>query len=352
VGICQQRIAPAHAARQRQLTRAAYVEFDLEAMLSAIVRRLFLAVAHLPSEPRRGSPSIPPVGGTEEGVLAGTLVERGGEQGARALDALRDGVQDAITALGRGFLAQPPIAISRLNSNRRTDRAGLLSPVVRLVYRLIFLFVAKTATCCLSETPRVWENPWGLYTWTFIRPPLRRMAEALRGGRTPISIAACGEYSSCCARLSDLGLPALGAFSFPSAPRRPGQHRIANSAMLEGIRALAFTIEAGCAVGGLQEPRLDRAGSVYESLLELHPILNADAATFDMTTGAATSARRPARTIRTRAGERVNSRARWSRSSRSASETLRVKRQTSNVRRQDGSHLTFDSSRLTFASYV
>ena len=42
----------------------------------------------------------------------------------------------------------------------------------------------------------------------------------------------------------------------------------------------------------------EELGSVYESLLELHPELNADAGTFELASPRATSARPPAATTR------------------------------------------------------
>jgi hypothetical protein len=84
-------------------------------------------------------------------------------QGTRALDTLRDGVQEAIEILGRGFLAHP--------ENRALHvalRDGTLDPqeyyrqLLRLVYRLLFLFVAEDRDALLApgaEPSRVPRRP-------------------------------------------------------------------------------------------------------------------------------------------------------------------------------------------------
>ena len=66
------------------------------------------------------------------------------EQGTRALDALRDGVQEAIAALGRGFLAHRGNSelIEQLNTGALSTQ-DYYRQLLRLVYRLIFLFVAE-----------------------------------------------------------------------------------------------------------------------------------------------------------------------------------------------------------------
>src|SRR5258708_37151138 len=65
------------------------------------------------------------------------------EQGVRALEQLRKGVEQAINALGSGFLAH-----TNNHVLKEKLRAGTLSgqayynQVLRLVYRLLILFVA------------------------------------------------------------------------------------------------------------------------------------------------------------------------------------------------------------------
>ena len=83
----------------------------------------------------------------------------------------------------------------------------------------------------------------------------------------------------------ELGLPALGGFLFSrSAMSALADCELSNAALLDAVRSLAFS----------QDGRVRRAvdyknlgseelGSIYESLLELHPLVNTDAATFELT---------------------------------------------------------------------
>ena len=84
----------------------------------------------------------------------------------------------------------------------------------------------------------------------------------------------------------ELGLPALGSFLWsPDAVRDLAGCQIANHDLLDAIRALAFTIE-----GSVRRPidyknlGSEELGSVYESLLELHPVLSVDAGAFTLET--------------------------------------------------------------------
>ncbi|MCK5804211.1 MAG: N-6 DNA methylase, partial [Lentisphaeria bacterium] len=82
----------------------------------------------------------------------------------------------------------------------------------------------------------------------------------------------------------ELALPALGSFLF-SDEATPDLDAvdIANRDLLEAIRKLACTIE-GNALRPIDYRNLgsEELGSVYESLLEMHPQVNADAATFKL----------------------------------------------------------------------
>ena len=137
------------------LTRAAYVEFDLEAMLSGELYADFCLLWLICHQSRiEGEPA------------SECWLERWSKeataQGARALDALRDGVQEAIGALGRGFLAQPANRElkAKLKSGELTAQ-DYYRQLLRLVYRLIFLFVAEDRDLLLVRDPKGFEKPLG-----------------------------------------------------------------------------------------------------------------------------------------------------------------------------------------------
>src|SRR6266567_4163070 len=119
------------------LTRQAYVEFDLEAMMNGEVYADF-ALLWLFCHQSRVEAERPAECWLEKWSRTAL------EQGTRALDQLRNGVERAITALGGGFLAHP--ANSVLREKLRSGALGqqdYYRQVLRLVYRLIVLFVAE-----------------------------------------------------------------------------------------------------------------------------------------------------------------------------------------------------------------
>ncbi len=257
------------------LTRAAYVEFDLEAMLTGELYADFSLLWLVCHQSR---------------VEAGQFwLERwsqaAAEQGTRALDALRQGVQDAIAALGRGFLRHPANgALKAALRSGELSRDGYYRQLLRLVYRLIFLLVAEDRDLLL--TPDAGPLARARYRDYYSVDRLRSLAEARRGGPHPDLYRT---LRLVCEQLrggnAALGLPALGGFLFSSnATPNLDAAELANSDLLAALRELAFT-EEGRARRPVDYKNLgsEELGSVYESLLELHPHLNTDAGTFELT---------------------------------------------------------------------
>ena len=117
------------------LATSAYVEFDLEAIFDGELFSEFVLLYRLLHVSRFAV--------AEGAAPSACWLERWrGEaitSGARALDQLRVGVQKAITTLGTGFLRHPDNAALR----EHVDVAGLHAALLRLVYRLLFVFVAE-----------------------------------------------------------------------------------------------------------------------------------------------------------------------------------------------------------------
>lgn len=284
------------------LTRAAYLEFDLEMMMSGELYAdfsLLWLVCHQSRVEIQGVGSREAGSRDEDATPHAPLPtpsdcwlekwsQAAAEQGTRALDALRDGVQEAIAALGRGFLAHPANAELRrkLNSGELSTQ-DYYRQLLRLVYRLIFLFVAEDRDLLLlrQSDPQTRQRYTDYYSLT----RLRGLAETRRGGPHPdLYRTQRRMFELLREGYLPLGLPALGSFLFSgkSTPALDGAD-IANSDLLNAIRALAFTIE-----GRVRRPvdyknlGSEELGSVYESLLELHPRLNIAAAGFELATAA------------------------------------------------------------------
>lgn len=129
------------------MTRQVYAEFDLEAMFkgqSFSDFRLLWLVLHASRF------EIPAGGQPHECILEQWHVE-GTSVGTRVLGELSKGVREAIEVLGRGFLARTS------NTSLRDALASGALPgqeyyrqLLRMVYRLVFLFVAESRDLLLD----------------------------------------------------------------------------------------------------------------------------------------------------------------------------------------------------------
>lgn len=266
------------------LTRQAYVEFDLGGMMEGEVYADFVLLWLLCHQSR-----VEPRDGRPEACWLERWARTAREQGTRALDRLREGVQDAIEALGGGFLAH-----HRNGELRDALRSGTLSTqdyyrqVLRLVYRLLFLFVAEDRELLLD--PEADREARERYLRHYSTARLRRLARAQRGSKHPdlyrslrVVMEKLGEDEGCPA----LGLSALGSLLWSGdALPHLADAEIANRDFLSAVRALSLTREEGA-------PRrvdyrnlgAEELGSVYESLLELHPTVDAGAGEFTLSVG-------------------------------------------------------------------
>jgi hypothetical protein len=260
------------------LTRQAYVEFDLEAMMAGEAYPDFVLL-WLILHQSRFEGERPELCQLEKWSQAART------EGVRVLDGLRDGVQKAIEHLGQGFLAHP--SNTELREKLRSgalDKQDYYRQLLRLVYRLLFLFVAEDRD--LLVVPGADPAAQKRYRSHYATTRLRRLATTRAGSRhhdlycglklvmDKLSGGGCPE----------LALPALGSFLFsPAALPDLNPCEISNLHLLESIRSLAVT-QTGQSRRLVDYKNLgaEELGSVYESLLELHPDLNAEAATFEL----------------------------------------------------------------------
>ncbi len=263
------------------LTRQAYVEFDLEAMMEGEVYADFVLLWLLCHQSRVEAER-------PETCWLEQWSRTAQEQGTRALDQLRNGVEKAIIALGSGFLAHP--ANARL---REQLRSGTLTAqdyyrqVLRLVYRLLVLFVAEDRNILFH--PDADPTACKRYTRYYSTARLRRLAEQRVGTRHAdlfhalrLVMEQLGSDDGC----PELGLPALNSFLFSrEAIAALVDCEIANRDLLDAIRSLAFTDDRRLRrIVDYKNLGAEELGSVYESLLELHPVLHIEAATFELQT--------------------------------------------------------------------
>ena len=209
------------------------------------------------------------------------------DRGTRALDDLRTGVEEAISALGRGFLAH-----SKNRALRERLQSGELSPqdyyrqLLRIVYRLLFLFVTEDRGLLLD--PRAEPRARERYALYYSTSRLRRLAERRRGTAHGDLFQAVRLVMEALDNGSPaLALPALGSFLWSrDAVADVAGCDITNRGLLDALRALAFTVD-GDARRPVDYRNLgsEELGSVYESLLDLHAEVNVPAAQFDLVHG-------------------------------------------------------------------
>jgi N-6 DNA Methylase/Eco57I restriction-modification methylase len=260
------------------LTRQAFVEFDLEAMMSGEAYSDFVLLWLLLHQSRFEA-ERPELCQLEKWSQAAR------SEGVRVLEGLRDGVQKAIEALGQGFLAHP--GNTALRGKLRSgvlDKQDYYRQLLRLVYRLIFLFVAEDRDLLLVPTadPVTQRRYRDYYATT----RLRRLAAVRAGSRHSDLYSVLRLVMD---KLSgdgcpELGLPALGSFLF-STHSLPDLNacELGNLHLLAAIRSLAVTQTSGSRrTVDYKNLGAEELGSVYESLLELYPELNAEIAIFEL----------------------------------------------------------------------
>ncbi len=263
------------------LTRQAYVEFDLQAMMEGEAYADF-ALLWLVCHPSRVEAEKP------EDCWLERWSQHAREQGTRALDGLRDGVETAIRTLGSGFLAHPGNRALRARLRDGSLAAqDFYRELLRLVYRLLFLFVAEDRGLLLD--PKADEAARARFTRFYSMARLRRLAERRRGGPHPDlyrGLRVLMERLGGEAGYPGLALPALGSFLWSAeAIADLAQADVANADLLTAVRVLAFT-ERDRVLHAVDYRNLgaEELGSVYESLLELHPEVEAEAARFELRT--------------------------------------------------------------------
>lgn len=256
------------------LTRQAYVEFDLAQMFDNDLYADFFLLWLICHQSRfEGEP-------VEECWLE-RWSKRAETEGTRALDDLRKGVEQAISSLGRGFLANP--ANGQLRERLRTGtltKNDYYQQVLRSVYRLIFLFVAEDRGVLLDidAEPSAQQRYLRFYSTT----RLRELAGKIRGTRhsdlwdmLKVVCDALGSPGGA----PGLALGALGSFLW-SGRATPDLRDacLSNTDLLVAVRALSIVNKAGLRRSiDYRNLGSEELGSVYESLLELHPEIQIDA---------------------------------------------------------------------------
>lgn len=245
-------------------------------------------------------------GGRPESCWLEQWTKLADEQGTRALSDLRQGVEKALEILGQGFVGHP--CNTALREALRSGQISLTDfhgQLLRVVYRLIFLFVAEDRTLegvpllhprNDSDAARLARDRYAAHYST---ARLRELASKIKGSRHGdfwqqfnLLVGALSGEERFAGAHQHLALPVLGSFlwdpastaALNAASLTGGEGaELANADFLEALRRLAF-IQQGKMLRSVDYKNLgsEELGGVYESLLALTPQISGDGAHFNL----------------------------------------------------------------------
>lgn len=252
------------------IRRQAYVEFDLQAMFDEQRFLDFCVLYRLLHRTRF------PVGMADgSGCLLETYYARAVEQGGRVREHLRDGVAECIKILADGFLSHPSNESLReeVKSGRLTDQS-LYAQLLRLIYRFLFLLVAEDRGL-VSPAP-LYRKHYGVGRLRLLvekRSAFTAHGDLWEGLRVLWKAFADEQFASL------LSLASLNGELF--APLDLDDGALSNRDLLAGFWHLANYRESPSSPArrvNYSALDVEEMGSVYESLLDCHPLIQTDAA--------------------------------------------------------------------------
>lgn len=265
------------------LTRQAFVEFDLKAMMEGEVYSDFAVLWMLCHQSRLDAAK------PEEFWLE-RWSKVAQDQGIRALDQLRDGVAKAIEALGAGLLGhRDNQALRDALAAGELDKQEYYRQLLRIVYRLLFLFVAEDRDLLLD--PDGSAEGKDRYRTFYSTQRLRQLASSRRGTRhrdlyeqLRFVFRSLDAEEGCAA----LALKPLGGFLFSGeATTALDRSVLANADLLAAVRHLSVIRDGRVTrVVDFRNLRSEELGSVYEALLEMHPEVHLETGAFELKTAA------------------------------------------------------------------
>lgn len=265
------------------ITRQAYIEADLGAIFRDEMFADFTALWLMIHATRFGS---------ENAADKDCPLERwrvaGQQAGTAARNRLRVNVEDALKALGQGFLDANPDFRARLDTNALSMNIWF-EQLLRIVYRMIFMAVAEDRDLLHGRnvSPQARALYREAYGFDYLRERSGRRAahdhhhDAWEGLKITFAALEHGERQ--------LALPALGGLFSSDLTRDINDLKLPNKALLAAVFRLSFLIDNGQRIRiNWRDMATEELGSVYESLLELVPIREQQGRVFAFAGGAET----------------------------------------------------------------
>lgn len=265
------------------LTRPAWIEANLGKIFSEGLFPDFSVLWLLIHQSRFGSAKAAPSDSSLE-----RWRDAGRVEGVAARDKLRRGVEAALVELGQGFIEhQANAALRQALTERKLSRQQYFEELLRLIYRMIFLFAAEDRE--LLHAPDADQAATSAYSRGYSLSRLRercmrrtswdRNGDAWEGLKATFLALGKGEPR--------LGLPALGGLFADDQLTNLVGCKLENTHLLAAIWRLAWMRPDGHPLTRVnwRDMETEELGSVYESLLELTPVASADARSFTFAEG-------------------------------------------------------------------
>ncbi|SEJ06512.1 Methyltransferase domain-containing protein [Azotobacter beijerinckii] len=203
--------------------------------------------------------------------------EQAVEEGERARSDLRAGVEQALRALGGGFVAHPANqALREALSSGQLSPNAYFQQLLRLVYRLLFLLTAEDRNI-LHDPATATPDARRLYVQGYSLTLLRERARKRRfyDDYADLWQALTTTFAALRSGQPLLGLPALGGLFAGEQCADLDAAQLGNKALLSAIRAVCWVQRKNGATRiNYRDMDTEELGSVYESLLELIPRIN------------------------------------------------------------------------------
>lgn len=253
------------------LTRPAYIEANIQQIFENEDIASFAALWLLIHRSRFGNEGNPATDCALE-----RWRDAGAKEGETARNRLAGQVEEALKALGSGFLTANP-ELQRKITNGEVPLTDWFNELLRLVYRIIFMMVAEDRN--LLHDPKAKLDARRLYSEGYSLAHLRQQSirrsawdryfDRYEGMKIVFRALENGE--------ARLGLSALGGLFAATQLPELETAKISNKAFLNAIYRLGWLADGNSMVPvNWRAMETEELGSVYESLLELQPQLSDD----------------------------------------------------------------------------
>ncbi|MCB1504343.1 MAG: N-6 DNA methylase [Hyphomicrobiaceae bacterium] len=266
------------------LTRPAWIEADLAKIFTESLFPDFSALWLLIHQSRFGAAGSAPTDcALEHWRDAGRI------EGTAAREKLRNGVEAALIELGQGFIEHPAnVELRTALSQGKLSRQAYFEELLRLVYRLIFLFAAEDRD--LLHTPAAPQPAVRAYAQGYSVGRLRERCIRRTSWDKNVDVweGLKATFRALSAGQALLGLPALGGLFAQGQLPHLRECRIENRRLLAAIWRLAWMRPEGQPLTRVnwRDMETEELGSVYEGLLELTPLVSATDRSFTFAEGA------------------------------------------------------------------